>query len=156
MPSLIYYADASQLFNPATASWRHNILLGSGLSYGMEVLYEVEADRFNGRLAYTLSKTDRLFEGFNDGKRFPAKFDRRHIFNANAEYTLLENEHKEIGLSAFFTYQTGHHINIPAWEYKAEFLPNGERIPVDYYLDENAFRLQPYIRCDLSCFMRLE
>lgn len=155
MRNLIYYADASQLFNSAVASWRHNILLGSGLSYGMEVLYEVAADRFNGRLAYTLSKADRLFEGFNDDKRFPAKFDRRHIFNANAEYTFLEEEHKEIGLSAFFTYQTGHRVNLPAWEYTAEFLPDGEiKVPVNYYLEENAFRLQPYIRCDLSCFMR--
>lgn len=155
MRNLTYYSDATQLFNSAAASWRENIKTGTGRSYGMEFLYEVTAGRFNGRLAYTLSKTDRCFKDLNEGRRFPAKFDRRHILNINAEYAFVKKEHREIGLSTFFTYQSGHHINIKAWEYVAELLPNGEdKVPVEFYSGENAFSLPAFIRWDLGCFMR--
>lgn len=155
MRNLTYYGDATQLFNSAAASWRHNIKTGTGRSYGMELLYEVNAGRFNSRTAYTLSKTDRLFKGLNENRRFPAKFDRRHILNLNAEYALVKTKHREVGLSTFFTYQSGHHINIAVWEYVAELLPNGEvKVPVEYYSRENAFRLPAFIRWDLGCFMR--
>jgi hypothetical protein len=155
MRNLTYFADAVQLFTAAATAWRNNIETGSGRSYGMEVLYDVTTDRFNGRIAYTLSKTDRLFAGLNKGRRFPAKFDRRHILNANAEYTISRKESKEFGLSTFFTYQSGHRANVPAWEYTGELLPNGEdKVVVKYYAGENALQLPPYIRWDVGCFIR--
>lgn len=155
MRNLIYFAEATELFNSAAASWRHNIKTGSGRSYGLEALYEVETDRFNGRVAYTLSKTDRLFKDVNRGERFPARFDRRHILNVNAEYTLLRSVRREMGLSTLFTYQSGHHANIPVWEYVGELLPTGkDKVVVEYYAGENAVRLPSYVRWDLGCFMR--
>lgn len=155
MRNLIYFAEANELFNSAAASWRHNIKTGSGRSYGLEALYEVDLDRFHGRATYTLSKTDRHFKDINRGKHFPARFDRRHILNVNAEYTLLRKTRREIGISTLFTYQSGHHTNIPIWEYVGELLPTGEdKVSVEYYAGENAVRLQPYVRWDLGCFMK--
>ena len=155
MHNMIYFAEASELFNSATASWRHNIKTGTGRSYGLEALYEVDVERFHGRVAYTLSKTDRLFKDINRGERFPARFDRRHILNANAEYTLLRKTQREIGISTLFTYQSGHHANIPVWEYVGELLPTGEdKVSVEYYAGENAARLPSYVRWDLGCFLK--
>ncbi len=155
MSNLTYFAEATELFNSAAASWRHNIKTGSGLSYGVEALYEVETDRFNGRIAYTLSKTDRQFKDINRGMRFPARFDRRHILNVSAEYTLLRSVRREMGISTLFTYQSGHHASINVWEYVGELLPTGEdQVSVEYYAGENAVRLPSYVRWDLGCFMR--
>lgn len=155
MRNLTYFAEATELFNSAAASWRHNIKTGSGRSYGVEALYEVETDRINGRIAYTLSKTDRQFKDINRGMRFPARFDRRHILNVSAEYTLLRSARREMGISTLFTYQSGHHANIPVWEYVGELLPTGDdQVSVEYYVGENAVRLPSYIRWDLGCFMK--
>lgn len=155
MSGLTYFAEATQIFNSAVASWRHNIKTGSGRSYGLEALYEISGDRLRGRVAYTLSKTDRLFKEINNGERFPAKFDRRHILNVNAEYTLLQRGRKEAGLVTLFTYQSGHHDNLPIWEYVGELLPNGEeKVPVEYYAGENAARLPAYIRWDMGFYLK--
>lgn len=155
MRNLTYFADATQMFTAAAASWHNNIKTGSGRSYGMEMLYDVTTDRFNGRLAYTLSKTDRLFEDLNKGERFPARFDRRHILNVNAEYTILRRKNNEVGITTFFTYQSGHHANIPAWEYTGKLLPTQEdKVVVNYYAGENALQFPAYIRWDLGCSIR--
>lgn len=155
MRNLTYFAEATELFNTAASSWFNNIKTGSGRSYGLEALYEVVRTRFKGRVAYTLSKTDRLFRNLNEGERFPARFDRRHILNINAEYTIQRNKNREIGINTFFTAQSGHHVNIPAWEYVGELLPNGEdKARVDYYAGENAMSLPSYIRWDIGGFFK--
>ena len=108
MDHLIFFKDATRLFSTAVAGWRDEIKTGSGQSRGVEFLYELDLDRLEGKVAYTLSKTDRTFPEINEGKSFPAKFDRRHIVNVRLEYTVFSSKKKALGVNTFFTYQSGH------------------------------------------------
>ncbi len=154
MSNLIFFPDATQIFSSASAGWRHGIKVGEGLSKGIEVLYELDLEKFHGRVAYTLSKTDRTFAEVNEGLTFPAKFDRTHILNVTAEYVLSKKEHREIGLNTFFTYQSGHWATIPEGQYDAEMIPQGTSVVIDYFTTIHNHQMPPYIRWDLGAFLR--
>ena len=150
MYNLVYFADASQLFSSAIAGWSHNIKVGTGTSRGVEFLYEKDGDVLDWRVAYTLSKTDRTFEKVNDGNTFPAKFDRRHILNATALYTLVDNQRRTIALTGLYTWQSGHWETVAAGEYPGMTL-HGKTVNLDYFTSVNNYEMPPYIRLDLGC-----
>lgn len=153
MYNLVYFLDASQLFSPIIAGWSHNIKVGTGTSRGAEFLYEKDGDRLNWRIAYTLSKTDRTFDELNNGEAFRAKFDRRHILNATASFTLLDNQRRTVALTGLFTWQSGHRETVAAGEYLTLDLFGG-KLPAavqDFYTGINNYELPPYIRLDLGC-----
>lgn len=150
MYNLVYFADASQLFSSAIAGWSHNIKVGTGTSRGVEFLYEKDGDVLDWRVAYTLSKTDHTFEKVNDGNTFPAKFDRRHILNATASYTLVDNQRRTIALAGLYTWQSGHWETVAAGEYPGMTL-HGKTVNLDYFTSVNNYEMPPYIRLDLGC-----
>ena len=155
MQNLVYFSDASQLFSPAIAGWSHNIKIGTGTSRGIEFLYEKDGERLDWRIAYTISKTDRTFEGVNDGVTFPAKFDRRHIINASVSYLVSENERRSIALTGLFTLQSGHHETVAAGEYSAlTFF--GQEYKLDYFMSVNNYEMPTYIRLDLGCSFKFK
>ena len=154
MENLVFYEDATQIFNQAAAGWKDNIKRGSGKSRGMEILYEYEHDRMTARVAYTLSKTDRTFPEINDGIPFPAKFDRRHILNARMEYILSKKESKEFGINTFFTYQSGHWATVPAGQFSGWIVPWNEEVIIDYHTSIHNWQTPPYIRWDIGAFWR--
>lgn len=154
MSDLIFFADATQIFSSAAAGWRHGIKTGSGLSRGIEALYEYDSERFHGRLAYTLSKTDRTFEGVNNGVTFPAKFDRRHILNVTAEYVISKQEHREFGVNTFFTYQSGHWATVPEGQYSGSLIHGGDDITIDYFTTIHNRQMPAFIRWDIGAFLR--
>ena len=152
MYNLVYFLDASQLFSPIISGWNQNIKVGTGTSRGMEFLYEKDGDRLDWRLAYTFSKTDRLFGEVNDGKAFPAKFDRRHILNATASLVIADDQHRSIGLTGLFTWQSGHWETVAAGEYPVVDILNILVFPqLDYFTSVNNYEMPPYVRMDLGC-----
>lgn len=152
MQNLIYFADASRMFSSAIAGWSHNIMVGSGTSRGVEFLYEKDGDRLDWRVAYTLSKTDRTFEGVNEGNTFPAKFDRRHILNATASFSLVDNQRHTIAMTGQYTWQSGHWETVAAGEYPVIDAFKLTSFPtLDYYTGVNNYEMPPYIRLDLGC-----
>ena len=155
MRNLVYFSDASQLFSPAIAGWSHNIKVGTGISRGIEFLYEKDGKRLDWRVAYTLSKTDRTFEEVNDGVTFPAKFDRRHILNATASYVIADNERRSISLTGLFTLQSGHRETVAAGEYPAVTF-FGQQYTLDYFTSVNNYEMPPYIRLDLGCSFKFK
>jgi len=155
MRNLVYFSDASQLFSPAIAGWRHNIKVGTGTSRGIEFLYEKDGKRLDWRVAYTLSKTDRTFEEVNDGITFPAKFDRRHILNATASYVIADNERRSISLTGLFTLQSGHWETVAAGEYPAVTF-FGQQYTLDYFTSVNNYEMPTYIRLDLGCSFKFK
>lgn len=154
MHNLVYFLDGSKLFSSAIAGWNHNIKVGTGCSRGVELLYEKDGDRFDWRLAYTLSKTDRTFEKVNDGKAFPSKFDRRHILNASATYTFVDNQRKNIALTCIYTWQSGHWETVVSGEYPALDIFGGlTDSSVKYFTSVNNYEMPPFIRLDLGCLI---
>ena len=152
MNNLVYFLDASQLFSPAIAGWSHNIKVGTGISRGVEFLYEKDGDRLDWRLAYTLSKSDRTFEEVNKGVTFPAKFDRRHILNATASLTVYDKKQFNISLTGLYTWQSGHWETVAVGEYPAvDVFGITSFTTLEYFTSMNNYKMPPYIRLDLGC-----
>lgn len=111
--------------------------MGGGTSYGAEFLYEarlpVIGDEWS--VAYTWSKTGRVFPYINGGQPFPARYDRRHIVNANAQWK---------GVSAGFTLQSGHWETVAAGHYIG-YLP-GNEVVLDYFTHPNNWQQAQILR----------
>jgi len=104
--------------------------------------------KLTGWVAYTWSKTERLFDregqSLNNGKVFPAKYDRRHDISIVMNYKINE----KIDLSATWVFSTGNAMTLGLQNYK----PLGG-YEVDYltYLESrNNYRMPNYHRLDLS------
>jgi hypothetical protein len=59
-------------------TWQDNVTAGKGESYGIEVLFHKKAGKTSGWIGYTLSWTQLQFDEINFGKKFWARYDRRH------------------------------------------------------------------------------
>lgn len=118
----------------------NNFTFGTGKSYGAEFFIKRRFGKLNGWIGYTLSKTTRLFSEINNGKEYPAKYDRRHDLSVVLTYDL--NDKWNFG--AVFVYATGDATTLPISRYFIE-----GRI-VNEYGERNSFRLAPYHRADIS------
>lgn len=163
MKNLVFYPDAANFFSSTTVGWKDGISVGTGESYGLEFLAEKSGRRYTSRIAYTLSKTDRIFPGENNGKSIPFKFDRRHVLNFSSSYVLKKNNKKEYGLSTAFVLTSGHYESLKAGTYYG-FMPGfdngnpnddkyiGER---DYFTHRNNFLMPMYIRWDVGYYLNV-
>lgn len=141
MKNLVYYTDAMAMFTSAAQGWSDHAQVGSGTSYGAEFLYEGQLPKIGleWSLAYTWSKTDRSFPYIDEGKPFPARYDRRHILHASAQWR---------GVSAAFTLQNGHWETVAAGQYIG-YLPASE-VTLDYFTHPNNWQMPLYMRLDLG------
>ena len=149
MENLTWFSDASKLFDAGIAGWTENIDVGTGSSYGYEVMYEKTGQVFTGRLAYTWSKTDRLFPDLNKGEPFPAKYDRRHVFNGTVAVKVISGTRLDLSLGGLFTYQSGHWETVIAGYWEDDNFITGP-VEQSFYTSLNNYEMPPYIRCDLS------
>ena len=154
MNNLVFFIDATQLFSSAIAGWKDNIDVGSGNSHGLEFLYEKGGERFNGRIAYTLSKTDRNFPRINKGEDFPAKFDRTHILNATASFSIIKNEKREFGVNTLFTLQSGHWETVSAGSFYGYMIHSHSPVEVDWFSHMHNYRMPTYTRWDAGVYFK--
>ena len=141
MENLVYYKYAQTLFSGALAEWENNVETGNGLSYGLEALYEFYQQDWYARVSYTLSKTTRQdFPSFYDGKPFHARFDRRHVLNATAQWR---------GFTATLILQSGHWENGAADTYELPYLAESFWT-ADYYAGVNNYHMPTVFRLDLG------
>jgi hypothetical protein len=117
-----------------------NFVFGKGTSYGAEFLIKKNIGKLNGLISYTLSRTTRKFPELNDGKKFPAKYDRLHDLSIMANYV----KSSRWTFSAIFVYGTGNALNLPI----ARYVIQGN--VVNEYGKRNSFRMPPYHRLDLA------
>ncbi len=155
MRNLVWFADATKLFNSAVAGWKDNVKTGKGSSKGVEVLYELSAKKVDGRIAYTLSDSDRTFEEVNGGVSFPASFDRKHILNVSLQMTLSESRKRDFGVSTFFTYQSGHWTSVPAYTYFGELPAGMGTVTISPSSGTNNWEMPAYVRWDIGAFWNL-
>ena len=155
MENLLYFADGGSLFNASLGSWRNGVYTGKGRSFGMEVTYGYHGKRLETRMAYTLSKTDRLFDRLNGGEWFPAKFDRRHMLNVTGDYTLVQRERFKMGVTTLITLQSGCWETVPIGHYTVPAL-TGEEFTVDLYSGMNNYRMPTFFRWDVGVYLEKE
>jgi len=118
----------------------NQLVFGNGYSYGAEFFFKKRTGKLNGWIGYTWSKTMREFPSLNEGREFPARFDRRHDLSIVLNFE-LSNKWQ---LGGAFVYATGNAITLPVARYFVE------GYVVSEYGDRNSFRMDPYHRADIS------
>ena len=122
------------------------LLQGTGRAYGVEFLIKKEKGDFNGYFGYTYSRAQLKLdspiqeENVNNGKYFPANYDKPHDFSLVMNYKLTTR----YSFSMNFVYQTGRPVTYPT----GKFTYAGQEQVV--YSDRNRFRIPDYYRLDLG------
>lgn len=127
-------------YTPSLTDPEQDFVFGKGEAYGLELFVNKKKGRFTGWLGYTLAWTWRQFPDLNDGKRYPAKYDRRHDLALVGTYDL----NKHWSFSGIFIYGTGNTTTLPETFY---FM---ETTLVQGYGSINSYRMASYHRMDLS------
>ncbi len=158
MNNLIEYRDGATFFG-SSESWENLVYAGRGWSYGIEFLVQREIGNLTGWIGYTWSRTMRQFdrEGqmINNGKPFPAKYDRRHDLSIVLSYKI----NSRIDVSATWVFSTGNTATLATQRY-----PIASDDPEDYNADANGmgagslayfdgrnnYRMPNYHRLDLG------
>jgi hypothetical protein len=94
----------------------------------------------NGWVGYTLSRTERTFPEIENGRTYPATYDRTHDMSVVLNYAWS----RKITAGAVFIYATGRTFT----PVERLYLIDGE-LQTDYG-SRNSQRLEPYHRLDLS------
>jgi len=138
----IDYKNGAQL--RANENIESQLLFGKGRAYGLELFFKKKYGKLNGWISYTLSRSERSFDGINNGNYYPATQDRTHNLSIVAMY----KAGKKWTLSATFVYYTGNAVTWPSGKYEV----NGEVI--FYYTDRNAYRMPAYHRLDIGATLQ--
>jgi hypothetical protein len=138
------YRDFADLFlNPHLET---ELVQGTGLAYGAELLIRRNTGKITGWLAYTFSRslirTESPFSQIqiNNGRWFPANFDRPHIVS------LVSNFH--ISKSRSFNINGNFSSGRPVTGMNASFRVGNITVP--NFRDRNEFRIPDYLRLDIS------
>ncbi len=149
MDNLIEYKEGAS-FTGVSKDWESKIEMGKGWSYGAEVLLEKKTGKTTGWLGYTLSWADRKFDNLNFGKKFPAKYDRRH----DVSLVLTHEFSKKFDIGMVWVYGTGNAATIGKQRYEAMLPARGRYgysgYDIVYYGERNSYRMPSYHRMDLS------
>ncbi|MEJ5055974.1 TonB-dependent receptor [Sphingobacterium sp. MYb382] len=134
----IDYKDAAQLL--VNENVESQLLYGVGRAYGAEFFFKKKYGKLNGWIGYTLSKTERKFDGINGGRYYPSSHDRTHdlsivaIYKYNDQWTFSSN----------FVYGTGKAVTYPTGKYNV-----GGNTTYSYS-DRNAYRQPATHRLDIA------
>jgi hypothetical protein len=142
MENSIDFRDHAQLFlNPRLEG---ELRIGEATSYGAELYVRYESSKLSGWVSYTYSRTIRDIPGINDGKPYPAPYDKPHDLALVFSYDITPR----IGIGANWVYSTGIPFTLPSGRYEVL----GNILPV--YTGRNEYRLPDYHRLDLSVTLR--
>ncbi|MBD1397051.1 TonB-dependent receptor [Pontibacter sp. JH31] len=145
----IDFRDGANLF--VNDKLEEEFLFGKGESYGNEVYLEKIKGRTTGWIGYTLSWTYRQFDGINEGRRFPTRYDRRHDLSV----VLLHKLSKRIHLTGAFVYSSGNAYSLPVARFAFQDVEGKNATVVPVYNDRNSFRLDAFHRLDLGLVLKL-
>jgi len=121
--------------------WDKSFYMGNGTAKGLEIMLEKQVGKIKGWMSYTLSKSERQFNGINDGNPFPFKYDRRHQFSVFVKFPTTK---KRWNFSMSWLFSTGSPVTVPTSVYNV----NGKT----YYefTTRNNIRMTNYHRMDVS------
>lgn len=115
-------------------------VFGEGRAYGAELFIKKSTGKLNGWIGYTLSKTERSFPDIEDGRWYPAVYDKTHDLAIVANY----KPHRKWDLGAAFIYGSGKYFTPIQGFFLIEQQLNL------FYGPRNSARLDAYHRIDLS------
>jgi hypothetical protein len=118
-----------------------------GQSYGMELLVRRHAGRFTGWIAYTLSRSERIF---SCGLR-PADFDQTHVLNVVLQVRLPW----QLMAGARLYYSTGRPVTLLNVTDPAASIRNNARLPDFFQLDLRIDREWLFRRWALAAFLEV-
>ncbi len=148
----------------AERNWEDNVTSGEAWSYGTELLFQKHQGKLTGWIGYTLSRTLMQFDSVNHGRKFDARYDRRHDISIVANYKLTDH----ITLSGTWVYGTGNSISLSNSYYlisadipdlgpdnnspntKYLFYNRGTEYVGHDYGQKNNFKMAPYHRLDIG------
>jgi len=152
-------------YNPRTnflqdkRSWESLVEVGTGESYGAELMLQRAKGKFTGWITYTLSWSWRTFERINRGEQFAYRYDRRHDISVALNYKF--NEKFDVGL--VWVFGTGHPVTLGMERYtpiqtqmsaynntQASYSTGSIISEITNIVDRNNFRMPPYHRLDIS------
>lgn len=143
----LYYKDLynqidyrDSYVNTVSREVEDDFVFGEGRAYGMELFLKKAKGDFTGWIGYTLSRTERWFDEIEDGRVYPAVFDRTHDISIVGSYRLS----KKWDFSAAFIYGTGRAFTPVESVYLIE-----NKLAVEY-APRNSGRFPDYHRLDLS------
>jgi len=149
MDNLWEYKDGASFFG-SSERWDEKVCMGKGWAYGVEFLVQRSFGKTTGWIGYTWAHSKRLFdrEGqmINNGKVFPAKYDRRHDISITVQHKFNDN----IDVSGTWVFSSGNCGTLGTQLYDG-LLPNiwGNTSTIQA-LERNNFRLGNYHRLDLG------
>ncbi|AHM60714.1 TonB-dependent receptor [Flammeovirgaceae bacterium 311] len=143
MQNQIDFKDGADVTNSDAVE--AELLFGTGRAYGLELFLKKKYGKFNGWLGYTLSRTERLIEGINNGSWYPARQDRTHDVSVVGLYELSP----KWTLSASWVYSTGNAVTFPSGKYRVD-----DQV-VFYYTERNGYRMPDYHRLDVGATWQL-
>ena len=123
-----------------------DVINTKGKAYGAELLVKKSTGKLNGWISYTwsrilLQQNDPVAgELINDGKEYPANYDKPHDFTIIANYRI----NHRVSFSLNSIYNTGRPITVPVGRF---YYSNSFRT---LYGPRNAHRIPDYFRMDLS------
>ena len=139
------YIDGANLI--ANNAIESVILNGEARAYGLEFLLRKNEGKFQGWLAYTLSKSEQrtpgrteLETGINFGEWYNTPYDKTHDVSIFASYDVND----KWNFNANLVYQTGQPTNYPVGQFTFQ------NLTVPYYGLRNTERLPDYHRIDIS------
>ncbi|MEN0005453.1 MAG: TonB-dependent receptor [Bacteroidota bacterium] len=142
MNNLVDFVDGAELtFNNNLET---ELLSGTGRAYGLELQISKTKGDFTGWISYTLSRSERLVEGINNGEYYPANFDKPHDLSLTGMYKLSDRW----SFAANFIYATGQPVTYPTGRYSYSGLT------VANYGSRNQDRLPDYHRLDFSATLK--
>ncbi len=143
----IYYKDLQNQLDYSEAAVTEvgadeelKFISGKGRAYGAEFFLKKSRGRFNGWIGYTLSRSERSFTDIENGRWYPAVYDRPHDLSVVMNYQIS----KRWEASAVFIYGTGQSYTPLSGLYNIE---NNLNL---FYGPRNSARLPDYHRADIS------
>jgi hypothetical protein len=148
MDNLLEYKDGTSFFG-SSERWDEKVCMGKGWSYGVELLVQRSFGKTTGWVGYTWAHAKRQFdrEGMvlNQGKVFPAKYDRRHDFSITVQHKFSDR----FDLSGTWVFSSGNCGTLGTQVYEGLINEWGNIYSINA-LERNNFRLGSYHRLDVG------
>jgi hypothetical protein len=149
----IYYKDIRDMtdFKGGTAltlieNVEQDLIYVRGKAYGIEFTLKKNEGKLRYNIGYTYARTfarstgEFRDESINEGKWYPANYDRPHDLTLTMHYLYS----RRVSLSATYNYTTGRPVTFPVSEY---FFND---ILLIHYTERNRYRIPYYSRLDIS------